>query len=158
MMENTELSTDAVGPGIHPPLLLAGMVGVMLLFKAFDLPSPLSHKARFAGLPLIIGGLLLGGSAVRAQMQAGTSPDPNQPSNAIVQSGPYQVTRNPIYLSMGLLLSGMAFLLNAVWGLLLVPVFLLALDRGMVRREESYLERKFGGVYLQYKQQVRRWL
>jgi protein-S-isoprenylcysteine O-methyltransferase Ste14 len=91
-------------------------------------------------------------------MQAGTTPDPDQPVRAIVQTGPYRITRNPMYLGMGMILSGAAFLLNAIGGLLLVPVFLLALDRFQIRREEAYLERQFGGQYLQYKHRVRRWL
>ncbi len=157
-MENSNQPIDAVGSKIHPPMLLAGALGLLLLYKVFDLPSPLSKKARFAGLPLLLIGLFLGGSAVRAQLRAGTTPDPDRPVKAIVQSGPYRVTRNPMYLSMGLILGGVALLLNAIGGLLLVPVFLLAVDRGQVRPEEAYLERKFGNEYLQYKQRVRRWL
>jgi protein-S-isoprenylcysteine O-methyltransferase Ste14 len=157
-MENSNQPVDAVGAKIHPPLLLGGMLGLLLLYRAFDLPAPLSKKARFVGLPILLAGLFLGGAAVRAQLRAGTTPDPDRPVKAIVQSGPYRVTRNPMYLSMGLILGGIALLLNAVGGLLLVPVFLLALDQGQVRPEEAYLERKFGNVYLQYKQRVRRWL
>ncbi len=149
---------DAVGPGIHPPLLLGVMLGTILLHKAFALPSALPKPARRAGILLIALGLLTGASAVRAQMKAGTTPNPNHPAKAIVQSGPYRFTRNPMYLSMTALFAGAALLANAAWTLLLLPVMVLALDLGMIRREEAYLEQKFGKDYLRYKNRVHRWL
>ena len=149
---------ESVGHGINPPLLFGSMVGALLLHKAFSLPSPLPKAARIAGIPLVLFGLFLGGSAVAAQRRAGTPVNPTQPTQAIVQGGPYRFTRNPIYLGMALAYSGLALLLNAVWGLLLLPVMVIALDRGMIRGEEAYLERNFGEVYRQYKDRVRRWL
>ncbi len=149
---------DAAGVKVHPPALLGGMLGLLLLLKAFELPSPLTRKQRMLGIPLILTGLLLGGSAFRAQRKAGTRPNPDQPVTALVESGPYQFTRNPMYLGMGAMIGGVAFLLNAIWGVLLAPAFLLILDRGQVKREEAYMERKFGDDYCQYKHRVRRWL
>lgn len=67
-------------------------------------------------------------------------------------------SRNPMYVGFALWTLGIAVLLNSVWMLLVVPVGLVLTDRIVIRREERYLERKFGDEYLSYKRRVRRWL
>ncbi len=148
----------ADGAHVHPPFMLAGLMGVLLLYKAFSLPSPLSKRSRLIGIPLVGLGLGLGATAVAAQFRAGTTPDPTEPSTALVQSGPYRFTRNPIYLGMALIYSGMALLLNAVGGLALLPGMIYAFDRGIIHNEETYLEQRFGEEYLDYKKRVHRWI
>jgi hypothetical protein len=49
-------------------------------------------------------------------------------------------------------------LANALWAILLLPVALLVIQRGVIEREERYLEGKFGEEYLSYKARVRRWI
>jgi protein-S-isoprenylcysteine O-methyltransferase Ste14 len=102
-------------------------------------------------------GLWLGSSAFITQRRAGTSPDFRKQTTALVVGGPYRISRNPIYLGMALTISGLAFILNAVWSLVLLPIVLLILDRGIVQGEETYLEQKFGVDYLEYKNRVPRW-
>ena len=77
---------------------------------------------------------------------------------ALVINGPFQFTRNPLYLSLTLVYSGIALLVNAFWALLMLPFVLLVMRQGVIDREECYLERKFGEEYLRYKARVRRWL
>jgi protein-S-isoprenylcysteine O-methyltransferase Ste14 len=79
------------------------------------------------------------------------------PTTAIVESGPYGFTRNPIYLAMFLGLIGLAIAFDTLWLLMLVP-FGLIISYGVVAREKAYLERKFGDVYRDYRSRVRRWL
>jgi len=76
----------------------------------------------------------------------------------MVTEGPFHYSRNPAYLSMTMIYTGIASLANALWALLLLPVALLVMQRGVIEREERYLERKFGEEYLRYKAQVRRWV
>jgi len=59
---------------------------------------------------------------------------------------------------MTMIYTGIASLANALWALLLLPVALFVMQRGVIEREERYLERKFGEEYLRYKAQVRRWV
>ena len=66
--------------------------------------------------------------------------------------------RNPAYLGMALTYLGIAAMSSAVWVLLPLPVVLAVIDRGVIAREERYLERKFGEEYLGYKRRVRRWV
>ena len=76
----------------------------------------------------------------------------------MVTQGPFRYTRNPAYLSMTIIYTGISSLVNALWAILLLPVALLVIQRGVIEREERYLERKFGEEYIRYKAQVRRWI
>lgn len=83
---------------------------------------------------------------------------PFAPTTAIIDTGPFALTRNPLYLSMTLLYTGLTLIINTIWPLLLLPFVLVVVQRGVIEREERYLERKFGEEYLSYKSRVRRWL
>jgi protein-S-isoprenylcysteine O-methyltransferase Ste14 len=54
--------------------------------------------------------------------------------------------------------AGIASLANALWAVLLLPIALVVIRRGVIEREERYLERKFGAEYVSYKARVRRWI
>ncbi len=84
--------------------------------------------------------------------------DPWRASSALVTSGPYRFTRNPMYLGMASLYAGIALAFGLLWSLALLLAVLVVIDRGVIAREERYLERRFGDEYRIYKQQVRRWL
>ena len=94
----------------------------------------------------------------RAMRRADTPTNPYKPVEHIATGGPFRYTRNPGYLSMAMIYAGIATIANALWALLLLPVALLAIRRGVIEREEDYLERKFGEEYLRYKARVRRWI
>jgi protein-S-isoprenylcysteine O-methyltransferase Ste14 len=82
----------------------------------------------------------------------------NKPTTTIVANGPYGVTRNPIYIGMFLEQTGLAIGFDNLWILATLVSFYLVIRYGVIAREEVYLERKFGAVYLGYKSRVRRWL
>ena len=77
---------------------------------------------------------------------------------ALVTEGPFHYTRNPAYLSLTMIYTAIATLANALWAIVLLPIALLVTQRGVIEREERYLERKFGEEYLNYKARVRRWI
>ena len=83
---------------------------------------------------------------------------PNRPANALVVSGPYRVTRNPMYVAMALLTAGTGLWLNTWWVLGLLPLAIAAIDRMVITREEAYLRRRFGAEYEAFTRRVRRWL
>ncbi len=96
--------------------------------------------------------------AVRVLKAAGTNVRPDRPSLTVVEAGPYRFTRNPMYLSLCLLQLAIGFFLDGWAPVLFVVVLVLVLHFGVILREESYLERKFGEQYLSFKRRVRRWL
>jgi len=96
--------------------------------------------------------------AVRTMKAAGTNVRPDWPSLTIVKNGPYMFTRNPMYLSLCLFQLAIGFFLNGWTPVLCAVVLAVVLHFGVIVREETYLERKFGEQYLSLKRQVRRWL
>ena len=106
-----------------------------------------------AGFAIIFGGLL-------EFRRAKTTVNPITPeaTTALVTSGLYRFTRNPMYLQLVLVCIGFAIILTNIWILLLTPVCAWVLYRFAILPEEAYLERKFGEKYLSYKRRVRRWL
>jgi protein-S-isoprenylcysteine O-methyltransferase Ste14 len=63
-----------------------------------------------------------------------------------------------MYLGFTLMYVGISALANALLPVLLLPAILQLMKRGVIEREERYLERKFGEEYLQYKASARRWV
>ena len=90
--------------------------------------------------------------------RARTPVNPYSPTEALVTSGPYAFSRNPAYVGMAVIFVGIALAAEAPWALLALPLALLTIDRGVIQREEPYLERLFGDQYRGYRSRVRRWL
>jgi protein-S-isoprenylcysteine O-methyltransferase Ste14 len=159
------MSDDARGtqdnPGViaPPPLIYAGALAVGLLAnRLYSIPFLPRGLPRALGWPLILCGLGIGTLGFREMKRAGTNVDPREPTTSIVTEGPYRFTRNPLYLSMTLIYGGITALANALPSFLLLPAVLAVMRRGVIEREERYLERKFGDEYLDYKARVRRWI
>jgi protein-S-isoprenylcysteine O-methyltransferase Ste14 len=89
---------------------------------------------------------------------AGTPIRPNQPASTLVTHGPFRLSRNPIYLGLGLVYSGVMLLLNSVWTVLFLPLVIVLLYLTVIRHEERYLAATFGIAYDEYRRRVRRWL
>jgi protein-S-isoprenylcysteine O-methyltransferase Ste14 len=142
-----------------PPALYAGtlLTGVLLNFVVPIGFLPRSIALSLGGVAVLFAGAIAL-SAFRTMNRANTAIDPSQPTTAIVSDGFFRWSRNPIYLSLTLLYIGISLLLDAVWALLLLLPLLVIVHIGIIQREESYLERKFGDEYLSYKAQVRRWI
>ena len=120
-----------------------------------SLPEPLRL---YLALGLAVVAIALAGLCVRAFWRQKTSVDPYKPVTALVVTGPFQFSRNPMYIALTLLYLGVAVYFGLVWAILLLPFALGAVHFGVIVREESYLEKKFGQEYLDYKSRVRRWI
>ena len=110
------------------------------------------------GVALAVVSASLAVWAVRVMKAAGTNVRPDRPALTIVRSGPYQWTRNPMYLSLCLLQLALGFVLDGWIPVLSAIPLMLILHFGVVLREERYLEAKFGEQYLAFKRGVRRWM
>lgn len=150
---------DRSGVKIPPPLIyLAGFGAGLALEGAFPVEAPAAAVRWIAGIAGVALWIWLDGDAMARFRRAGTSPLPMRPSSALVSTGAYRLTRNPMYLGMTCLYAGLAVATGVILALALLPVVLLVVDRYVIAREERYLERKFGQPYLDYKRSVRRWL
>lgn len=92
--------------------------------------------------------------------KAKTTVNPMSPekSSALVCTGIYKYSRNPMYLGMALLLLAWTIYLASVWALLGVMAYVLYITRFQIIPEERVMEKLFGQEYLVYKVKVRRWL
>jgi protein-S-isoprenylcysteine O-methyltransferase Ste14 len=142
-----------------PPLIfLAGLVvgfGLEALLPGSEVPGAVRWVL---GGATLLAGLALQTTFIAAFSRKGTAVEPWKPTTAIVTTGPYRLTRNPAYLGMALIYVGIALLADSLWVLAPLPLVIAAIDRGVIAREERYLERKFGREYLDYKQRARRWI
>jgi len=146
---------------IPPPLMFFAFLGIgFLLDYLFPLKIfQLTGVARFvfSGILVAVSGYLALGSII-VLMRNKTPFDPSKPTIKIVRQGPFRLSRNPMYLALLFLLAAVAVFTGSIWMFLAVPAFLIVLNILAVRPEEEYLERNFGGRYLEYKAKVRRWL
>jgi protein-S-isoprenylcysteine O-methyltransferase Ste14 len=150
---------DTAGVVAPPPLIyLAGLAvgfGLEALLPGASVPDAVQWG--LGGLLVVAGGALLASFNV-AFSRKETAVEPWKPTTAIVTTGPYRITRNPAYLGMALVYTGIAVMSSALWVLVPLPFVLAAVDRHVIAREERYLERKFGREYLDFKAGVRRWI
>ena len=153
---------DIAGVIAPPPLLALAVVvlGLALdwLLPAYVLTVLLDLTERIvAGVILIAAGAALGLSAIRIFRAAGTHVEPWKPSLALATGGIFNWLRNPMYVGVTLILAGLAVLLASDWMLVLTIVFVPVIHFGVVKREERYLEAKFGDDYRHYKLRVPRY-
>ena len=148
-------------PGViaPPPLIFAGgLVAGLLLNRLRPTPFLPGTLSRVLGWPLVVVGALLGAWSSREMHRAGTNVDPYHPSTAVVASGPYRFTRNPIYVGMTMIYAGLSARANALPAAAILAAVLHVIHHHVIKREERYLEKKFGDEYLRYKGRVRRWI
>lgn len=159
----TETGDETGGAAVRfpPPFvpLIGLLVGWALHALIWPLPLPLGTAAR-AGVAavLLLAGLGLLAAAFRLFQRTGQDPAPWETTPEIIATGIYRYTRNPMYVSMGLLQAGLGVAFANGWIVLLVLPVWAAIQVIAIRHEEAYLERKFGAVYTDYKRKVRRWL
>lgn len=152
---------DAAEVRIPPPLLyLAGVVaGVLLDAFVMAWPMTLSPSERIAAAGITgAAGVVLVAAAVASFRRSGQDPRPWMATPAIVSSGVFKRTRNPMYLGMALIQAAVGLALANGWILVLTPLVMAAVYFLVIRHEEVYLERKFPDEYTRYKASVRRWL
>jgi len=110
------------------------------------------------GGSLILLAVALFGLSVREFRRARTPIRSRKAVTAVITTGPYRFSRNPIYLSFTLLQLGLGTWANSAWVVgMLIPALLL-MSYGVIAREERYMARKFGDEYLRYRASVRRWI
>jgi protein-S-isoprenylcysteine O-methyltransferase Ste14 len=145
---------------VRPPLAWAlAFVAALLLDRLYPLPFvPAFIPARWLGIIVFAAAFGFALWAIATIRISGTAVETVSPTTMIVTYGPYEYSRNPIYLGMLIGQIGLAIGLNSLWMIATLIPFYFVLRYGVIAREEAYLERKFGGVYLDYKSRVRRWL
>jgi protein-S-isoprenylcysteine O-methyltransferase Ste14 len=149
---------DNAGVIVRPPVLYVAALAAMLLLR-WVWPVPILGGAAFwPGVALVVLGVGILVWGRRTLVAGGTNVDPSLPSTAVVTSGPYRFSRNPLYLGLAIVYLGLTLVFDALWGIVLLALALIVMHLGVIQREERYLERKFGDGYRQYRTAVRRYL
>jgi protein-S-isoprenylcysteine O-methyltransferase Ste14 len=145
---------------IPPPLV---MLIAALAMWAFAPAAPTSESGALrlaAALLLALCGGILATSGFRAFGRAKTTVNPIkiEEASALVTTGIYRYTRNPMYLGLVALLLALAIYLANPWAALGPVAFILFITRFQIIPEERVLRAKFGAPYEAYREKVRRWL
>ena len=151
--------SDTAGVVARPPILYLGsLIAAIALDWVF--PAPLPGHALRLPLAVLLGlvGLALLVACFLRFKAAGTNVPTWMPTTALVISGPYRFSRNPIYLALTLVYLGLGIGYGSVWPLVLLAPLLIVMRYGVIGREERYLEGKFGDAYRAYLSSVRRWI
>jgi protein-S-isoprenylcysteine O-methyltransferase Ste14 len=156
-------SEDRAAVRIFPPAVPVATVLAGLALQSLwpiGTVSGLSSSVRYAagGLIVIAAVLGLGLWSVLLVRRSSQSENPWKPTTAIIEQGPFRISRNPMYLQMVLVCLGFSLLLWNAWILMLTPVCAWLLQRFAIEPEERYLELKFGEQYRSYQRRVRRWI
>lgn len=143
-------------PPFVPLIVLA--LGIVVQVWILPLSLPLAGVFRYGTAMLLLGAAAaLMAGAFGLFRRTGQDPKPWESTPEIITTGIYRFTRNPMYVSMGLLQAGVGVVIANGWVVLLVPVSWVVIYAIAIRHEEAYLEKKFGKVYTEYKASVRRW-
>jgi len=145
-----------------PPLIYCAAIAISIVLGLFY-PLPwigdlLGDLLFAAGFVVLFAVAALWFTAIRAMMRARTTMNPNGVPEHLVTSGPFGVTRNPMYLANTLLLIGAAFVSGIVWFLPLALIAAFATQKVAIESEEKVLAAKFGKKYRDYAKRVRRWI
>lgn len=141
-----------------PVYVVAALVAMLAAHMLMPIARIIVFPWNLLGaVPLLLGAALVL-YALRLFVRNKTTAEPFGESAALVTSGPFRVTRNPMYVGILLMLSGMACLLGTVGPGLVVPVLGVVFDVIFIRREEARMETMFGDAYRRYKAHVRRWI
>lgn len=154
--------TDRPSAFPWPPVLFTAAVVAALALDGLvlRLPFPFAETglAHYLGMLALLAGIVLVGWAMLQFRKHATSIRPDRGSSALMATGPFAFSRNPIYLGEVIALTGAGVSFNRLWLVLAAPVFAYCVTRLAIEREEAYLERHFGAAYADYKARVRRWL
>ena len=144
---------------VRPPLVyLVSIVTGVLIQLAWPLPFLPGRLAARLGAPVVAVAIALFAYAAGTFRAAGTPVPARKPTTVIVRSGPYRLSRNPIYLAFSILQLGSASWVNSLWLIATLVVAIALMAYVVIPREERYLERRFGADYLEYRASVPRWL
>lgn len=144
--------------GPLPPVVFLAAIALMACLHVFlPLARVVPDGWRFLGVLLIGAGLGLNVWADSLFKRAGTTVKPFQESAALVVTGPFAFTRNPMYVGMILVLAGVAAGLGSGTPWLVMPLFVWQVRDRFIRTEERMLESTFGAAFRDYKARVRRW-
>jgi protein-S-isoprenylcysteine O-methyltransferase Ste14 len=140
-----------------PPVWLAVFVALGWVQARWWPVGSFGALGDWVGALLVAAGLALAVAAAVEFWRARTTIIPHEEPSAIVTSGVYRLSRNPIYLGDALILTGLGLRWDSVLALVLVPVFVAVVTARFIMPEEGRLKARFGPEWEAWAGRVRRW-
>jgi len=137
--------------------LILLVLSVLLNF-IFPGPAFLSPPSSYSGFLIIGSGFVLALWSRSLFMRNSTTLQPSEEPTSLVTSGPFRISRNPIYLGMAAILLGVTVLQGTLVTLAFPVLFVTLIEFFIIPGEERNLEKIFGDSYHDYKKSVRRWI
>ncbi len=153
--------TDNAGVVIVPPLVFGGALILSLLFYLiypFGIGIDIGITGPILGLLMCGGGVALLLACWSLYKTNNVSIRPDRPISRLIESGPYNYTRNPIYLAMLVIYVGFALITGIGWLYVFLPSLWAYLEFYVIAREEAYMIRRFGEDYIGYMRRAGRWI
>lgn len=157
-MENKE---DSPKVYIPPPLFYVLIfLAAVFVQKKVSIDDSLFHLqiTKMAGIIFLFISLFFLVISLLKFFQSKNTLMPIKSASSLQTNGIYSISRNPMYVGLAIVYLGITCLIGNWWNIILFPLLLLVIQEYIIKREEKYLERAFGGKYLDYKNRVRRWL
>jgi len=143
---------------LPPKYLMISVVVMVALHFLFPGPRLIPTPWNLAGLIPLALGTVLNIIADGDLRKVATTVKPFEESAALVSTGAYRISRHPMYLGFVLILIGLAVLLGTPTPWVVIPVFIVLMERVFIVVEERMLDDRFAQVWLDYRNRVRRWI
>lgn len=149
---------DNAGVIAFPPLIFGIPLAASLIADRVLSQRRLPPAARVLSVGFLAAAALIVVPAVTQFKKAGTAIDPYEETTALVETGPFAYSRNPLYSALTLIYCGVALAARSSLPFAVLPSILWLVNVGVIEREERYLERKFEDRYRDYRRRVPRWI
>lgn len=159
--DSEQMNQDKKGAAVKfpPPAIFAGLILIgAALQSIWPIRLGVPPAMEIFGYILVAVGVFVAILVSGAFKRVGTAIEPWKPTSAIVTTGVYAFSRNPIYAGFCLINAGIGIANNNFWIFISFIPAAFFLYHVAIKKEEAYLERKFGDEYLAYKKKVRRWI
>jgi protein-S-isoprenylcysteine O-methyltransferase Ste14 len=143
---------------LPPTYLLVSIVVMVALHFLLPVTTIIPLPWNVIGIVPLALGIAINIVADSALRKADTTVKPFEESSALVTSGAYRISRHPMYLGFVLVLIGVALLMGSLAPYIVIPAFVVLMDRVFIQVEERMLEARFGGTWQAYKLKTRRWI
>ena len=156
----SQAAADNPGVIIPPPLIYAAFFLTSILFQyLIPLNNTYIHSSGFiiAGWVLIFINLVFGIPALLTFFKSKNTLITIKPSSSLQTGGIYSVSRNPMYCGLMFLYAGLCLITGNVWTIIFIVPLAIIINNYVIKREENYLNRKYGDSFLNYCKDVRRW-
>jgi protein-S-isoprenylcysteine O-methyltransferase Ste14 len=130
----------------------------VLLHFIFPIKQIINTPFNYAGIVLILIGIILNILADKIFKDQKTTVKPDQKPTSLIDYGPFRISRNPMYLGMTLFLIGTGIFLGSIISFVGAIFFIAAMEILFIPDEEKLMSEAFGEEFENYKNKVRRWI